>query len=440
MLAAWALGLRGGGAAAARATSRHDPRPSARAAADPRRARRRRRRRAVVVARRGRGAPAGRLPAGRRARASRTRSAARAARAAAPTWPRSTCAAKLEDGRQVLVPLRGATRAAVGGGRGRLRPRRPAPVDLNTATLEQLDQLDGVGPGTAAEDPRLPRPSTAASGRSTSSTRSRDRREAPRRAARAGAGVTGAPARWRSAAVARTRGTSSSSRSSPGWASGRLLARSAHARRAPLPRRRWSSARPGGCGLLAAAARSSAGAALADARLAALDAGVLGARCTAGVWEGERGRARAGPRARRARLGARVRLLEGPERRAGRPRAAPGAWRDRASRAAGPRWGRSSSLVRAGRAAGPFDAYQRRRGAHAALEVGPAAARPARGGAGSPGARRRPAAGRARARPRAAPRRRRRCCAGWCSAQDERLSDEVRDGLPALRASRTSSR
>jgi competence protein ComEA len=59
-------------------------------------------------------------------------------------------AAKLEDGRQILVPAR-APRAA----RGSTAPATSAPaapeqpVNLNTATLEQLDTLDGVGPATA---------------------------------------------------------------------------------------------------------------------------------------------------------------------------------------------------------------------------------------------------------------------------------------------------
>jgi competence protein ComEA len=56
-------------------------------------------------------------------------------------------AAKVEDGRQVLVPRRGPVAA------GPAAPGAPAtpaaPIDLNTATLEQLDTLDGVGPVTA---------------------------------------------------------------------------------------------------------------------------------------------------------------------------------------------------------------------------------------------------------------------------------------------------
>ena len=57
-------------------------------------------------------------------------------------------ASKLEDGRQILVPTRGkpapttsATAAAPAASSG--------PVNLNTATLEQLETLDGVGPATA---------------------------------------------------------------------------------------------------------------------------------------------------------------------------------------------------------------------------------------------------------------------------------------------------
>ena len=55
-------------------------------------------------------------------------------------------AAPLADGEQVVVPRRGAPGTAVGG----TAPGDPAgPVQLSTATLEQLDTLPGVGPATA---------------------------------------------------------------------------------------------------------------------------------------------------------------------------------------------------------------------------------------------------------------------------------------------------
>jgi competence protein ComEA len=62
-------------------------------------------------------------------------------------------AAKLEDGRQVLVPRRGAAPAGAqvpaGATVGAAAAAPTQPVNLNTATLEQLDTLDGVGPGIA---------------------------------------------------------------------------------------------------------------------------------------------------------------------------------------------------------------------------------------------------------------------------------------------------
>jgi competence protein ComEA len=56
-------------------------------------------------------------------------------------------AAKVEDGRQVLVPER--PRAAAPGAAPAAPTQPGIPLNLNTATLEQLDELDGIGPATA---------------------------------------------------------------------------------------------------------------------------------------------------------------------------------------------------------------------------------------------------------------------------------------------------
>jgi competence protein ComEA len=64
-------------------------------------------------------------------------------------------AAKVEDGRQVLVPVRTPTaRAGVAApaaaGSSAVPGADAPPINVNTATPDELDQLDGIGPAMAA--------------------------------------------------------------------------------------------------------------------------------------------------------------------------------------------------------------------------------------------------------------------------------------------------
>ena len=54
-------------------------------------------------------------------------------------------AARLADGQQVVIPERGAGGAVATGG------DEEGPISLGTASAEQLDTIDGIGPVTAAD-------------------------------------------------------------------------------------------------------------------------------------------------------------------------------------------------------------------------------------------------------------------------------------------------
>jgi competence protein ComEA len=58
-------------------------------------------------------------------------------------------AAKVSDGQQVIVPAAGATGAGAAAAAGATAAGPGQRLNLNQATPEQLDQLDGVGPATA---------------------------------------------------------------------------------------------------------------------------------------------------------------------------------------------------------------------------------------------------------------------------------------------------
>ena len=54
-------------------------------------------------------------------------------------------AARLQDGQQIVVPVRGAAGAAAATGAA----APGAPIHLSSATVDQLDEIDGIGPTLA---------------------------------------------------------------------------------------------------------------------------------------------------------------------------------------------------------------------------------------------------------------------------------------------------
>lgn len=58
-------------------------------------------------------------------------------------------AAPVADGEQIVVPGRGVAGAVAAAGPAAAGSSPSAPLDLNSATLEQLDELPGIGPVTA---------------------------------------------------------------------------------------------------------------------------------------------------------------------------------------------------------------------------------------------------------------------------------------------------
>ncbi len=81
------------------------------------------------------------------------RTAAAIERAGGPT-PRAdltlvNLAAELQDGQQIVVPVRGAAAAAAPGAGAGVAGAPAGRIHLSTATVEQLDEIDGIGPTLA---------------------------------------------------------------------------------------------------------------------------------------------------------------------------------------------------------------------------------------------------------------------------------------------------
>jgi competence protein ComEA len=60
-------------------------------------------------------------------------------------------AARLADGQQIIVPARAESPVGVASGSGSGTSAADGPISLGTATVEQLDTIEGIGPVTAQE-------------------------------------------------------------------------------------------------------------------------------------------------------------------------------------------------------------------------------------------------------------------------------------------------
>jgi competence protein ComEA len=60
-------------------------------------------------------------------------------------------AARLADGQQIIVPARAESPVGVASGSGSGTSAADGPISLGTATVEQLDTIQGIGPVTAQE-------------------------------------------------------------------------------------------------------------------------------------------------------------------------------------------------------------------------------------------------------------------------------------------------
>jgi competence protein ComEA len=83
-----------------------------------------------------------------------TRVAAALERAGGPTRRADltlvNLAARVQDGQQIVVPVAGAAGAVPGGAAAGSGDLPGAKIHLSTATPEQLDEVDGIGPTLAA--------------------------------------------------------------------------------------------------------------------------------------------------------------------------------------------------------------------------------------------------------------------------------------------------